>query len=163
VRRAAVAVAFAVAVAAAVAWWGAPDTGAPLADPRAETSRPTARATVRLPEAAPGGASHPVSRAVAPPVLPTGPYDPDTGATAAVAARREPLRACWDAYVARAGDPGGRFGVELVLTGDGARTAVSATALTAEDDALDACVTAVVADAAFEPVTGVHRFLVPVP
>jgi hypothetical protein len=161
VRRAAAAVAFGAGVAAAVAWWGAPDTGAPLV--RAEPPRPPTapRDDVARAERAPLPA--PPRRATAPAAIPAGPYDPRTGATAAVAARRAPLRACWDAHLARAGDPGGRFGVELVLTGDGARTAVSATALAAEDDALDACVTAALADAAFEPVEGIHRFFVPVP
>jgi hypothetical protein len=159
-----------VALVSALAWWSAPDTGAPLAAgprPRPAAPRAPEPQVVRTPTAPPPDADDTGDAAPEPAVVHdlTKVYDARTGFTEALVARTDRLATCWTAFVARA-DPGpaGRFTVELVVTGDGTNARVETNVVNEDVDAdLEDCVSAAMADATFAPLTGVHRWVMPVP
>ncbi len=163
----------ALAVAAGTAVFGRPDTGAPLARPA------PARTAPEVPSPRPGRPT-PAARPPPEPVddpddevpdLPPEPfdlnrvYDAERGHAEALVARTDRLAACWSGYVGRNGAPArGRFTVELVVSGDGERSTTEANVVNEDvDDELQDCVSAAMADARFEPVVGVHRWVMPVP
>lgn len=151
---------------------GAPDTGGPLRPPAPTTRAHRPGDRPRPTRAADPGAGLPDDEGDDPVVdLPPEPFDLDRtydlehGFAEALVARTDRLAACWAAYVGRAAEPpSGRFTVELTVKGDGTRAEVAAGVVNEDvDDELEDCVARAMADARFEPVTGVHRFVMPVP